>query len=217
MPMVIPERSEIGETSRYRRSRNLNYSQNQHQPVSDTDPIPSTINSNRSKSTISSLLFPTNDHPSSAPHKKKNFSSATFRGLGCTASSQVSVPAVIRNSADWETKRVKKKIQKSKKNEGPNSSAAVVLGGTATTSTMTSMTNTNTSINNNNNNNPLPISLSSNCVAVPDVWCGPGMGLTTDAASVDCVVSRRPVSGRGKVDGEKMSNREVFDLFDFCD
>ncbi|KAL3512219.1 hypothetical protein ACH5RR_024936 [Cinchona calisaya] len=205
MAMEIPESSRIGETSRYRRSRNLNYSQNQHQPISETDPIPSIISSTRPKPTISSLLFPTNDNPSTAPHKKKNFSSATFRGLGCTASSQVSVPAVIRTSADWETKKVKKKNQKSKTNKGPNSEgAAVVLGGT-TTSTMTSVINNNNTNNNNNNN---PLSLSSSCVAVPDVWCGPGMGLTTDAASVDCVVTRRPVSGRGKVDAEKMSHRE---------
>ncbi|XP_027125603.2 uncharacterized protein [Coffea arabica] len=218
MPMVIPESSAIGDTGRYRRSRNLNFSQNQHQPISETDPIPSLVDSNRSKSTISSLLFPTNDHHTSASHKKKNFSSATFRGLGCTASSQVSVPAVIRTSADWDPKKVKKKKQKSKKNKDHSSSAAaaaaVVLGGTNINST-TSLTNTNTSNSNHNNNNnhnnntnPLSLSLSSSCVAVPDVWCGPGMGLTTDAASVDCVVSRRPVTGRGKVDVEKTSHRE---------
>ncbi|GFS32367.1 RING/U-box superfamily protein [Actinidia rufa] len=43
---------------------------------------------------------------------------------------------------------------------------------------------------------------------VPDVWCGPGIGFTTDAASVGCVVSRKPVSGRAKVDGDKMNHRE---------
>lgn len=211
MPMVIPENSAIGgENSRFRRNRN--HGQNQHQPISETDPIPALINSTRSKSTISSLLFstfnpPINDSPS--VHKKKNFSSSTFRGLGCTASSQVSVPAVIRSSADWEAKKVKKKKQRCKKNKGPNSSI-VTLGGTTTTNA--------TNVNNMSNNQPssaLSLSLSSSCVAVPDVWCGPGIGLTTDAASVDYVVSRRPVSGRGKVDAEKMSHREV--LFCFCD
>ncbi|MCD7452761.1 hypothetical protein HAX54_018063 [Datura stramonium] len=43
-----------------------------------------------------------------------------------------------------------------------------------------------------------PLSLSSSCVAVPDVWCGPGIGLTTESASVDCVVSRRPRVWEGK-------------------
>lgn len=45
-----------------------------------------------------------------------------------------------------------------------------------------------------------------------DVWCGPGIGFSADAAaSVDCVVARRNGSGsRGKIDGEKLSgHREV--------
>jgi hypothetical protein len=43
-----------------------------------------------------------------------------------------------------------------------------------------------------------------------DVWCGPGIGLSADAVvgSVDCVVSRRNVSGRGKIDGEKINQRD---------
>lgn len=51
-------------------------------------------------------------------------------------------------------------------------------------------------------------------MGVPDVWCGPGMGLSTDAASVDCVVSRRPA--RGKVDGLDrivLGQREVIICF----
>ncbi|EXC31741.1 hypothetical protein L484_001774 [Morus notabilis] len=45
--------------------------------------------------------------------KKSNFSSATFRGLGCGAGSsqQVSKPALIRTLADWEGKKVRKKKQ----------------------------------------------------------------------------------------------------------
>lgn len=56
---------------------------------------------------------------------------------------------------------------------------------------------------NNNSNSPsqssFSLTLSSSCVGVPDVWCGPGIGLSTDVASVDCVVSRRPryVPARG--------------------
>ncbi|CAI9113507.1 OLC1v1014119C1 [Oldenlandia corymbosa var. corymbosa] len=207
MPMVTPENSWFGETSRYGRSRNLNlnHSQNQREPISETDRIPSILNS---KSTISSLLFPTAENPTTQ-NKKKNFSSASFRGLGCTASSQVSVPAVIRTSADWETKKVKKKKQNSKKNQGLLNAppTAVAMGGITASSSSSSAT-TSVPSTNNGSINSLSLSLTSSCVAVPDVWCGPGMGLTTDAASVDCVVSRRPLSGRGKVDGEKMSHRE---------
>lgn len=215
MSTVIQESSGIGEQSRFRRNRNNN--QNLHQqPISDTGPIPAINNSSRStKPTISSIFFSTfnspinsNDSPSSA-HKKKNFSSGTFRGMGCTASSQVSVPAVIRSSADWEAKKVKKKKQRGKKNNRAPNSAVVTLSAATNAS---NVTNNNMNIMNNHNNqssSTLSLALSSSCVAVPDAWCGPGIGLTTDAASVDYVVSRRPVSGRGKVDGEKMSHREV--------
>ncbi|KAK4409570.1 hypothetical protein Sango_0030000 [Sesamum angolense] len=168
----------MAEHVRYRKPRNPTQPASSHNP--DRDP-----NSSRSKPTISSILLssgPINETNS----KKKNFSSTTFRGLGCTASSQVSVPAVIRTSANWEAKKLKKKRLKTKKSGNDklpmnNSSAAAI-----------------------SNSNPSPqssisLALSSRCVGVPDVWCGPGMGLTTDAASVDCVVSRRPP--RGKVDG----------------
>ncbi|KAK4426713.1 putative E3 ubiquitin-protein ligase RHG1A [Sesamum alatum] len=171
----------MAEHVRYRKPRNppqLTATTNSHNP--ETDP-----NSSRSKPTISSILLssgPTND----ATSKKKNFSSATFRGLGCTASPQVSVPAVIRTSANWEAKKLKKKRLKTKKSgndELPmnNSSAAAIRNS------------------NPSSQSSISLALSSSCVGVPDVLCGPGMGLTTDAASVDCVVSRRPP--RGKVDG----------------
>ncbi|XP_047338943.1 uncharacterized protein LOC124942472 [Impatiens glandulifera] len=45
-------------------------------------------------------------------NKKKNFATASFRNLGCTASSQVSVPASIRSSANWEAKKVSKRNQR---------------------------------------------------------------------------------------------------------
>ncbi|PWA76355.1 RING/U-box superfamily protein [Artemisia annua] len=97
-------------------------------------------------------------------NKKTNF--FTFKGLGCTAPAQVSVPTMIRSSASWEGKKVREK--------------KVVT-------------------------------------PVRDVWCGPGSGLSTD---VDCVVSSRRntnnnnntnnvvvVSGRAKIDVEKINNR----------
>ncbi|KAL2461674.1 RING/U-box superfamily protein [Abeliophyllum distichum] len=193
MPTLVADKSTIAEHIRYRKHRSSNHPLTPTAAASETDP-----NTTRSKFTISSLLSSsptTNDNlintTAITSSKKKNFTSSTFRGLGCAASSQVSVPAVIRTSANWDTEKVKKK-KKSKKSRLPsnNNSAAVTV--------------TNNSINNVNpsSQSPLSLALSSSCVGVPDVWCGPGIGVTTDAASVDCVVSRRPpVSTRPKVDG----------------
>ena len=84
--------------------------------ISEADPIPSQSQS-RSKSTISSLLLSTfsnnSDEEQSCKNddkKKKKKSSSRLRGLGCSAASsqQVSVPAVIRTSADWEAHRKRK-------------------------------------------------------------------------------------------------------------
>ncbi|KAJ8550886.1 hypothetical protein K7X08_000256 [Anisodus acutangulus] len=103
-------------------------------------PVTSTRNT---KSTISSLLL-TPFSPTSPTHdsKKKKFTS--FRGLGCKATSQVSVPTAIRTSPDWESKKVKKK--KKKKNKTLNFDSI--------------------SSNNSCCNNP-------SCLAAPDVWCAP--------------------------------------------
>ncbi|GMN46380.1 hypothetical protein TIFTF001_015566 [Ficus carica] len=189
------------------------------QLISETDPnppqaqqIPSIIQSTRSKSTISSLLLstfsntntntnnnnnninsnetvlPMNNNNNNNVKKKNNFSSATFRGLGCSAGSsqQVSVPAVIRMSADWEEgKKVRKKQkQKHKQKQKKNISKDGGGGGGGK--------DRNTLLDG---------------VDFQDVWCGPGIGFSADAAaSVDCVVARRNGSGsRGKIDGEKLS------------
>lgn len=169
-------------------------------PRNHTDPIQST----RSKFTISSILSTVNPAADDSPisdttTKKKYFTSTRFRGLGCTAPAQVSVPTMIRTSANWEGKKVRKK--KPKKNKNCVSSSNEVGGDGVGLVLPTT-----------NNSLPPPpppaIASSSSCLVVPDVWCGPGIGLSTDAASVDCVVSRRVVSGRGKVDGEKINLRE---------
>ncbi|KAF5730337.1 putative ring finger containing protein [Tripterygium wilfordii] len=147
----------------------------------DPDPqIPSIIQSTRCKSTISSLFL-----SSSGPPKKK---SSTFRGLGCTAgaSQQVSVPAVIRTSAQWEEKKVKKKKKKSPSEQKQKK---------------------------NSNNEEIKAANfdrdRENCVIFPDVWCGPGIGFSADAVgSVDCVVARRNNSGRGKIDNQRERERE---------
>ena len=200
MPVVT-----VGEHMKLRRPRSdLSHL---NQPISESDPnpsIPSIIQSTRCKSTISSLLLSTfSNNTTSGPNeslpssiittnrKKNNFSSATLRGLGCTtaASQQVSVPAVIRTSADWEKKKTRKKKQKSSKNK---TQQGIVDA---------SHFQPNSSMN------------SASCLDAQDVWCGPGIGFSADAAaSVDCVVARRHASGRGKIDLEKINQREVLTL-----
>ncbi|PSR84705.1 E3 ubiquitin-protein like [Actinidia chinensis var. chinensis] len=174
MPVIVPDGYNKAEPIRYRKPRN--------QPSSDTDTdppqIPSIPQITGCKSSISSLLL-SNPTSATATPKKKNFASGPFRGLGCAASPQVSVPVAIRTSASWEEKKVRKKKTKKK---APNQALAMASS--------------------NNSHNP------SSSAVVPEVWCGPGIGFTTDAASVDCVVSRKPVSGRAKVDGDKMNHRE---------
>lgn len=153
-------------------------------PTNQTDPP--------SKSTISSILSTFSPNSDDPPKKKYS----RFRGLGCAAPAQVSVPAMIRTSANWEGKKVRKKKMKKNKN---CVSDDVVVDGVVDNAPAT-----------------VPVQIPASCLVVPDVWCGPGIGLSTDAASVDCVVSRRPVgSSRGKVDIDKINVREVCFLFLF--
>lgn len=168
-------------------------------PISETDKtsqLSSLIQSTSCKSSISTLFSTFSNtntsnettHDSNQNITKKNnknsknvnntnssFSASTFRSLGCTAgtSQQVSVPAVIRSSADWQGKKNrKKKNRRNKTCHGVDD------------------------------------------VDFQDVWCGPGTGFLSDAAadvSVDCVVARKNVSSRGKLDnGERIPHREVF-------
>ncbi|XP_055824036.1 uncharacterized protein LOC129892395 isoform X2 [Solanum dulcamara] len=150
--------------------------QKQQKPISETDPMYSIVPATRSKiSTISSLLL-TPFSPTSPTHdpttpitkkKKKNFTS--FRGLGCRATSQVSVPAAI---TDWESKKVKRKKKKGK--------TLNFVGGDSSFSTHNS------------------------CSRKARKTRHPCM-----AASVDnFVVSRRPLSARGRVDLDKITPRE---------
>ncbi|KAI3946423.1 hypothetical protein MKX01_017639 [Papaver californicum] len=189
------QEEQIRYSSSSRRPRNQSIS-----PSSSADPTPQIsplLQSTRCKPTISSIFLSTfttinnnnsinvtssssnNMKDNNTTTKKKNLSSSSsssFRGFGCvsTSSHQVSAPTVIRTSADWQTKKVRKKKQRKKQ-------------GT----------------------NPTPL------VVVPDVWCAPGIAFSaadTDA-SVDCVVSRRPLhqSSRGRNDnngggGDRVSN-----------
>ncbi|XP_028786849.1 uncharacterized protein LOC114742803 isoform X2 [Neltuma alba] len=152
--------------------------------ISLTDPnqqTPSLRQSTRCKPTISSILSASSHDTSgetappslNANKKKTNFSAAALRGFGCTAgaSRQVSLPAVIRTSADWQQTKARKK--KHKRNGANNSmSGQGVLDGS----------------------NPGSIS----CADLQDAWCGPGIGFSADVASpADCVVARKNGPTRG--------------------
>ncbi|XVF11374.1 hypothetical protein REPUB_Repub08aG0022500 [Reevesia pubescens] len=189
--------------------------------ITEIDPhpvpeIPSLIQSTRSKSSISSLFLftftstnneTTTFQPSTNTKKKGNpFSQSTLRGLGCTASAsqQVSVPAMIRTSADWEGKKVKKKKktqqqeQKKKKKKKKNSK----LVGNEDNNSNRVHHQQDLVLNEGSGNN-------ISCGVIQDVWCGPGIGFSADAVgSVDCVVARRNVPARGKIDVEKVNHRE---------
>ncbi|KAL3639347.1 hypothetical protein CASFOL_017254 [Castilleja foliolosa] len=127
---------------------------------------------------------PRNNPPETDPNsKKKNtFSTpAAFRGLGCTASasSQVSLPAVIRTSANWEPKKLKKKK--------PNTKSKLP-------------------IDINNNNPASQSSLSLALASSSDVWCAPVLSDTAGPVE-DCVVSTtRPT--RPKLDRIVLAQRE---------
>ncbi|CAL0331103.1 unnamed protein product [Lupinus luteus] len=193
MPVITEATTKVvAENMKWRKPRNqIN--------ITETDPNPqnpSLTQITTCKSTISSLLLSTfsntnnNENTSNRNHhhskKKTNFSAAaTFRGLGCTAGApqEVSVPAMIRSSADWEVNN--KKGRKKKHKSTKNSNNVIIPEGS----------------NSNNNNN-------LSYVDFQDVWCGPGIGFSTDAASVDYVVPKKNVSSRGKIDVEKITHRE---------
>ncbi|KAL3640752.1 hypothetical protein CASFOL_015720 [Castilleja foliolosa] len=130
---------------------------------------------------------PRNNPPETDPSsKKKNTfpTPAAFRGLGCTASasSQVSLPAVIRTSANWRPNKLKK--------ESPNAKNKQPID-----------------ININNNNNSVSqSSLSSAFTSSSDVWCAPILS-DSDGPVEDCVVSTtRPI--RPKLDRIVLAQRE---------
>ncbi|CAE5964044.1 unnamed protein product [Arabidopsis arenosa] len=168
----------IGQHIRLQRPRN----HRNLPPISTADepliPKPSRV----SKSAMSSFfLLPETT--------KKKPQTASFRGLGCTtsASQQVSVPAVIRSSADWDASNFKmKKTKKKNKNKGSSS----YNGGSIKILSEAS-------------------SSSVSCAAIPDVWCGPGVGFSTDAVVADTVESdppRRNLPVRRKIDGDKTNS-----------
>ncbi|KAF8111353.1 hypothetical protein N665_0076s0328 [Sinapis alba] len=121
--------------------------------------------------------------PSSSNETTRKTTSS-FRGLGCTSSSsqQVSVPAVIRSSADWDASKTKSKNKNKVTSRYSGGSVKILSeagdGGNA-------------------------------CGASPDVWCGPGVGFSTDAVvggtsnHVEANPPRRNIQARRKIDGDK--------------
>ncbi|CAN6802117.1 unnamed protein product [Brassica oleracea] len=111
---------------------------------------------------------------------------SSFRSLGCTssASQRVFVPAVIRSSANWDASDAKSEKTKSKK-KGKGCSYSG--GGSVKI---------------------LSEADRSGCGPVPDVWCGPGVGFSTDAVvsgTVEAEPPRRNIPARRKIDGEGSS------------
>lgn len=121
--------------------------------------------------------------------------------MGCTAAAaaqEVSVPSVIRSSADWDA-RIRK--TKKKKKKGGNDDGSIKFLSEAR------------DVN------------GGGCAAIPDVWCGPGLGFSTDAVigrSVDppavSVPPRRNIpSSRRKIDVDKTdSSQTEVSVVDFC-
>ncbi|KAK6921223.1 Zinc finger, RING-type [Dillenia turbinata] len=162
-----------------------------NEPISESNQNPqitsSQVQSIGCKSSISSLFLSTftnnnNGNTSnesevgSINNKKKNLS---FRGLGCGASPEVSVPAVIGSSAEWdgerrENRKNKKKITLKKKMMNETSSG----GGTSATA----------------------------CVGADDVWCGVAASAADDCVVVPRRPVSVPT--RPKIDSDKINHRE---------
>ncbi|KAJ4826518.1 hypothetical protein Tsubulata_023960 [Turnera subulata] len=197
----------VAEQIKLRKPRN-HFSQEPNFPT-ETDPNINTNPRSAKPSTISSLFLshfsPPTTLPDPSPTTKKK--GAAFRGLGCTAGAaqQVSVPAVIRSSAEWEGKRVKKKKGSTQKQKKKKESLKYCSESSVGES---SNGNGNSASNGNGNGDCSVGSNVGSCgMVMQDVWCGPGIGLSSDAVvgSVDCVVAaRRNVSnGRGKIDARE--------------
>ncbi|KAG9450461.1 hypothetical protein H6P81_010426 [Aristolochia fimbriata] len=107
---------------------------------------PSSSEPSRHQSALSSLFSATSAHnppaaaaaaaatatsaSASSSSKKMHFKSATFRGLGCASAAEVSAPEnLVRSSADWQAKRVRKKKQRNarKKKQSTGNNNMVLL------------------------------------------------------------------------------------------
>ena len=108
--------------------------------------------------------------------------------MNCTAAAahEVSVPSAIRSSADWDNKKKRnKKKKKKKKKKGSYEDGSVRFLSESR-----------------------DVDGSGGCVAVPDVWCGPGLGFSTDAVSMNPPRRNLP-SSRRKIDVDKNSPNQT--------
>ncbi|KAJ0247868.1 RING-type domain-containing protein [Hirschfeldia incana] len=181
----------IGEHIRLRRARHRhNAAADDDPPLTHVVPPVSTRFCNSAMPPFS-LLLPSS---SNEPTKKKQLGSASFRGMNCTAATaahEVSVPSAIRSSADWDNKNKKKK-KRNKKNNNKKKKGSYNEDGSVKFLSETR-----------------DVEGGSGCVAVPDVWCGPGLGFSTDAVSVDPPRRNLPSSSRRKIDVDKNSSNQT--------
>lgn len=122
--------------------------------------------------------------------------------MGCTAAAaqEVSLPSVIRSPADWDArirkdkKKKKSKEKKKKKNKGSYDDGSIRFLSEARDVD------------------------GGGCVAIPDVWCGPGLGFSTDAVVGPSVVDPHVVSvpprrnlpsSRRKIDAYKNNSNQI--------
>lgn len=150
------------------------------------------------------LLHPRGEASSSSPPpppppplapeegRRKGFASAALRGLGCTsaAASQAYAPgagaaaaAAVRSSADWHGGRRRRRGKDRRKERGGGGGGVGGGGGGG--------------------------GFVTGGIGA-DVWCAPGIPFAAEASSVDCVVARHQMVGRGGrgADGER-PHREV--------
>lgn len=176
----------IGEHIRLRRARN--HQTIRHNAADDDPPLthvvpPISQPTRFCNSAMSSFSLLTS---SNEPTKKKQLGfpqAASFRGINCTASAaahEVSVPSAIRSSADWDNKKKKRNRKKKKKKVRSYEDGSVRFLSESR-----------------------DVDGGNGCVAVPDVWCGPGLGFSTDAVSVDPPRRNLPSSSRRKIDVDK--------------
>ncbi|AEE29657.1 RING/U-box superfamily protein [Arabidopsis thaliana] len=176
----------IGEHIRLRRARNQTI---RHLHAADDDPPLSHVvlpisQPNRFCNSAMSSFFPLPTSSSNESTRKKPYQTSSFRGMGCyaaaaAAAQEVSVPSVIRYSADLDArirkdkkKKKHKHKKKKKKNKGSYEDGSIRI-------------------------------LSEEARDVIDVWCRPGLGFSTDAVigrSVDPPRGRNIPSSRRKID-----------------
>ncbi|XP_074316593.1 E3 ubiquitin-protein ligase MBR2-like [Silene latifolia] len=147
-----------------------------------TEQIPSIMQSTRCKSAISSLLLSTfsnnnNNNNNNKSGSKKCRKGTSLLGFGCTAQPEVSVPGVIRSSANWDeirddnnnfnNKKDKKKTKAKTKKKKHQLQGGGGGGG---------------------------VMMMDDSV-VQDLWCGADSSTAT--ASVDCL---HPLPSRNKID-----------------